>query len=73
MRLGPRIVADVNIRFGRPVIEGTRIPIDLVIGKLASGMSYGDIMHEYAIEKEDILAVLLYASKHIDGEEVTDI
>jgi hypothetical protein len=36
-------------------------------------MTYEDIMHEYAIEEADILVVLLYASKHIAEEGVTDI
>ncbi len=70
MRLASRIVADSKIRFGKPVIEGTRVPIDLVLGKLAGGMTYEEVMQEYAIEKEDILAVLNYASKHLSEEDV---
>ena len=70
MRLAPRIVADKDIRFGKPVIEGTRVPIDLVLGKLAGGMTYEEVMKEYVIEKEDILAVLDYASKHLADEEL---
>ena len=37
MRLAPRIVADKDTRFGKLVIEGIRVPIDLVLGKLAGG------------------------------------
>lgn len=70
MRLAPRIIVDKDIRFGRPVVEGTRVPIDLVLGKLAEGMTYEEVMREYAIEKEDILAVLDYASKHLAEEEM---
>ncbi|MGO9613113.1 MAG: DUF433 domain-containing protein [Dissulfurispiraceae bacterium] len=70
MRLAPRIVADKDRRFGKPVIEGTRVPIDLVLGKLAAGMTYEEVMQEYAIEKDDILAVLDYASKHLAEEEL---
>jgi uncharacterized protein (DUF433 family) len=70
MRLAPRIVADKDIRFGKPVIEGTRVPIDLVLGKLAGGMTYEEVMQEYAIKKDDILAVLDYASKHLAEEEL---
>ncbi len=70
MRLASRIVANSKIRVGKPVIEGTRVPIDLVLSKLAGGMTYEEVMQEYAIEKEDILAVLSYASKHISEEDV---
>jgi uncharacterized protein (DUF433 family) len=69
MRLAPRIIVDQDMRFGKPVIEGTRVPIDLVLGKLAGGMTYEEVMQEYAIEREDILAVFDYASKHLAGEE----
>ncbi|HAM49616.1 MAG TPA: hypothetical protein DCP92_02565 [Nitrospiraceae bacterium] len=69
MRLAPRIIADQDLRFGKPVIEGARVPLDLVLGKLAGGMTYEEVMREYAIEREDILAVLDYASKHLAAEE----
>ena len=32
MRIAPRITVDKAVRFGRPVIEGTRVPVDLVVG-----------------------------------------
>jgi uncharacterized protein (DUF433 family) len=70
MLLAPRIIPDKNIRFGKPVIEGTRVPVDVVLGKLAGGMTYDEVMQEYAIGKDDILAVLHYASKHLAEEEV---
>ena len=56
--------------FGEPVISGTRIPVDLIIGKLAGGMTYEEVMAEYEIKREDILAVLNYAAKTISCEEI---
>ena len=35
--IAPRIAVDENIRFGRPVIQGTRVPVDLILAKLAAG------------------------------------
>ena len=61
MEIAPRISVDEKVRFGKPVITGTRIPIDLIIGKLAGGMTYKEVMDEYEITHEDILAVLNYA------------
>lgn len=61
MEIAPRISIDEKVRFGKPVITGTRIPIDLIIGKLAGGMTYKEVMDEYEITHEDILAVLNYA------------
>jgi len=63
MEIAPRITADETVRFGKPVIKGTRVPVDLVLGKLAGGMSYEELMAEYDLAKEDILAALDYAAK----------
>jgi len=70
MEIAPRIVVDEKVRFGKPVIKGTRVSVDLVLGKLAGGATYGEVMEEYDLTKEDILAVLDYAAKLLSGEEV---
>ena len=73
MEIAPRITIDEKIRFGKPVIKGTRVSVDLVLGKLAGGMTYEEVMTEYDLAKEDILAVLDYAAKHLAEEEVRAI
>ncbi len=70
MEIAPRISVDERVRFGRPVITGTRVPVDLVLGKLAGGMTYDEIVREYDLTVEDILACLDYAAKAISGEEI---
>jgi uncharacterized protein (DUF433 family) len=70
MEIAPRISVDEKIRFGKPVVSGTRVPVDLIIGKLAGGMSYEEVMAEYEITREDILAVLDYAAKTLSSEEI---
>jgi uncharacterized protein (DUF433 family) len=69
MEIAPRISVNEKIRFGKPVISGTRVPVDLIIGKLAGGMAYEKIMAEYEITREDILAALDYAAKILSSEE----
>jgi uncharacterized protein (DUF433 family) len=56
------ICIDKNIKGGKPVIKGTRVPVDLILGKLAGGMSYDEIIREYEISRQDIFAALEYAS-----------
>jgi len=68
--IAPRIVVDRKIRFGKPVIKGTRVPVELVVGKLAGGMTFEEVMKEYDLTKKDILAVLDYAAKVLAQEEV---
>ena len=73
MEIAPRISVDEKIRFGKPVVSGTRVPIDLIIGRLAGGMTYEEIMAEYEITREDILAALDYAAKTLSSEEIKAI
>jgi len=73
MEIARRISVNEKIRFGKPVISGTRVPVYLILGKLAGGMTYEEIMAEYEITREDILAVLDYAAKTISCEEIRAI
>ncbi len=70
MEIAPRISVDEKVRFGKPVITGTRVPVDLILGKLAGGMTYEEVMVEYEITREDILAALDYAAKTLASEEI---
>jgi uncharacterized protein (DUF433 family) len=70
LQLAPRIVVDPAIRFGRPVIQGTRVPVDLVLAKLAAGMTATQIADDYDLTPEDIQAVLVYAARSLAEEEV---
>jgi len=70
MEIAPRISVRESVRFGKPVITGTRVPVDLILGKLAGGMTYEEVMAEYEITREDILAVLDYAAKTLSSEQI---
>lgn len=70
MEIAPKISVDEKVRFGKPVITGTRVPVDLILGKLAGGMTYEEVMAEYEITRGDILAVLDYAAKTLSSEEI---
>lgn len=65
-----RIVVDRNIVHGKPVVRGTRVPVDIVIGSLAGGMSFEEIQAEYGIQRADILACLAYAAQTVSNERV---
>ena len=55
------IVVDYNVMVGKPVIDGTRIPIDLIIELMAQGTTTNEILEDYPnLKKEDILTVLEY-------------
>jgi len=58
MEITRGITINGEVRFGKPVIKGTRVPVDLILGKLAGGMTYEAVMAEYEISRDDILAAL---------------
>jgi uncharacterized protein (DUF433 family) len=51
------ITIDNEIQHGKPVLKGTRIPVAVIIGSLAGGMTYDEVIQEYAITQEQILTI----------------
>ncbi|MBI4699911.1 MAG: DUF433 domain-containing protein [Deltaproteobacteria bacterium] len=68
--IAPRISLDPSIRGGRPVIAGTRVPVDILVGKVASGMAAAEVAEEYGVAPEDVLAALAYAAQLVSDERV---
>lgn len=66
----PGIVINPKIRFGKPVIKGTRIPVDLILGKLAGGMKIEEVKKEYGLTQRQILTAIKYAAQIISQEEI---
>ena len=54
----PHIVIDQEVQFGKPVLAGTRVPVEVVIGHVAAGDAIETIMEEYRLTREDVLAAL---------------
>ena len=53
-----------DVMLGKPVIKGTRIPVERIIRTLGEGASFEDLLDAYpALKKEDIQAALLYAAE----------
>ncbi len=66
----PDITVDPKVRFGKPVIAGTRIPVDLIVGKLAAGMTTKALIKEFDLTEKQVLAALKYAATLVAQEEV---
>ena len=65
------ITLDPTILAGKPVIRGTRLSVEFVIGLLADGWTEADIRANYqVIRHEDILACLAYARETLSAEKV---
>ena len=66
-----RITGGPGTHHGDPCIKGTRIPVALVIGSLADGMTFDEILTAYPqLTSEDIYATLAYAAEVMRQEIV---
>lgn len=62
--------SDPAIMFGKMVIKGTRIPVDLILEKLSAGDSFEELKQAYPrISTEDIQACLLFAADNTKHEK----
>ena len=66
-----RVAIDPDIHHGDPCIKGTRIPVAIVVGSLADGMTFDDILQAYPqLTREDLFAALAYAAEVMRQEIV---
>ena len=74
MELSDRIERKPEVMLGKPVIKGTRIPVELIVRKLGEGASIEDLLDGYPnLKREDIQAALLYAADTIGNELVVEL
>ena len=66
-----RIVIDPEILVGKPVVKGTRLSVDFLLGLLAQGWGEAEILRKYpGLERDDLLACWAYASEALSREKV---
>ena len=66
-----RITLDPEVLAGKPVVRGTRLSVEFIIGLMAEGWSEADILANYSgITHEDIIACLAYARDTLSSEKV---
>jgi len=69
-KLLARVEINPKIMLGKPVIKNTRLPIEIILEKLAYGYTEEEIIQDYPfLSKEDVRAALLYAAKVVSLEE----
>ena len=69
--IGDRIEINPGVMLGKPVIRGTRIPIELILRKLSEGATTDDLLDAYPrLTPEDIQAVLAYAADAVAHETI---
>ena len=66
-----RIALDPNVLTGKPVVRGTRLSVEFIIGLMAEGWSEADVLANYpGITHDDIIACFAYARDALSSERV---
>jgi len=69
-KLLDRIEVNPKVMLGKPVIKGTRIPVELILRKLSEGATEEELLDAYPrLTREDIRAALAYAAEALALEE----
>jgi len=67
----PRISLAPDVLAGKPVVHGTRLSVEFVIGLMAAGWAEADILANYPnLTHDDVIACLAYARDSLSGEKV---
>lgn len=67
----PHIVVDAGVLLGKPVVRGTRLGVDFIVGLLADGWTMEQLLDEYpGLTRLQIRACLAYAASMISTERV---
>ena len=66
-----RIEINPDVMLGKPVIRGTRVPVELIIRKLAEGATETDLLDAYPrLTRDDVRAALAYAADSLAHETI---
>jgi uncharacterized protein (DUF433 family) len=65
-----RITADAEVLTGKPVIRGTRLAVEFILGLIAEGWKEDDIVRNYLLTGDQIRACAAYARERLNEEKV---
>ncbi len=69
-----RIEVNPRVMLGKPVIRGTRIPVELLLRKLGEGATVEALLDAYPhLSREDVQAALTYAAESLSHEEIFEL
>jgi uncharacterized protein (DUF433 family) len=69
-----RIVVHPEILGGKPIVEGTRLSVEHILGLLAHGMSHGEIVESYPeLTREDVKTVIQYAVDALHNDVLIEV
>jgi uncharacterized protein (DUF433 family) len=74
MVLAERIEMKADVMLGKPVIRGTRVPVELILRRISEGATEEDLLASYPhLTRDDIRAAVAFAADTIANEEIVEI
>ena len=74
MMVKDRIEINPKVMLGKPVVRGTRIPVELILRRLAEGAGEEDLLDAYPrLTREDIRAAIAFAADTVAHEETLPV
>jgi uncharacterized protein (DUF433 family) len=67
--VAPGVTMNPRVRFGKPVIKGTRLDVATVLYQLAAGVTMEELSREYAVSQEDIRNAIGYAAELVAAQD----
>ncbi|MBI5482813.1 MAG: DUF433 domain-containing protein [Deltaproteobacteria bacterium] len=66
-----RVESNPKVMLGKPVIRGTRIPVEIIVRKLAEGATVAEVLADYPqLREEDVRAALAFAADSLSTDEI---
>ncbi|HXO29844.1 MAG TPA: DUF433 domain-containing protein [Thermoanaerobaculia bacterium] len=73
MKLAERIEANPEVMLGKPVIRGTRVPVELILRRISEGATEDDLLASYPnLTRDDVRAAVAFAADTIAYEEIVE-
>ena len=63
--MNERIIIDLEICHGKPIVKGTRTPVTVILDGLAGGDTFEMIQRDYDVTAEDIRACIAFANEEV--------
>lgn len=65
-----RITSDPKVMMGKPVVKDTRITVEFLLRMLGSGTTVEELIEEYEVTREDILAAQSFAAEYMAHDRI---
>jgi uncharacterized protein (DUF433 family) len=68
--LEDRIIVDQEVAHGKPIVRGSRVPVEIVLGSLAGGLEIDEVAKEYGLERQGVITVLGHRATAIASKDI---